>query len=51
MIENIMMRITTKADRNSSAGTAIDSEKKMRIYSSASIAANPCCTFALFSVG
>ncbi len=40
-IEKLMMKITAKADRNSSAGTAADSELKMRIYSSASIAANP----------
>jgi hypothetical protein len=38
-----MMKITTKADRITSAGTTADSDKKMRIYSSASIAANPMC--------
>jgi len=36
-----MMKITTKADRIPLAGYGLIVNKKMRIYSSASIAANP----------
>jgi len=40
LIEKLMMKITTKADRIPSAWIWADSDMKLRIYSSASIAAN-----------